>query len=1205
LINLFNHGIKKLNTTILLLVVFFSHAFSSNAQNLTGPELLYPFNQEVLGTTDITFMWTKDYYNSSTYQIQISTSTDFSSPVIDVSGISNNFYAGSGFILGQNYYWRVRKLIGIQYTQWSDNRLFIMFAPTQISGLSVWLDPAEDVTLNGTFVQNLNDQSGIGNHAQQFTIGQQPLYINSDSLINNRPFIRYDGSNDFIEILDHASIDFVSEFSIHVLVRPTVIATNKTILAKWDYATQGSWAFQTDYYNADELMYAPASSLTDPGGTNVASTDANMLLGEPAILNLVFDGTSGDKIKYYKNFTELSKLSTGVVQNTLPNSTATLKVGKYGGVATRYYNGNIGEVVIYDHKLTSQDQSKVNNYLRYKYSPPVSLGNDTIIAGNNLCGAITLKAQFRYKDYLWSTGATTSTITAVNPGNYWVQVTDYLGNISSDTIIVYPPYNVNKPVSNGFLCINDTINWTTTFPSSDFTFLWQDGSTDTNFLITQTGAYSVLISDLFGCSIQSEILNIQIDDYENEVFIGNDTTLCSGNIIELQIGQMETVSYLWTDFSTNSFLEISNTGIYNVETTNINNCIARDTINVIISGIAPISDFSGANSCFGQVNSFTDESSNAPSDAITNWYWDFGDGQNSSFQNPTHTYLAPGTYTIELYVETVGGCGAFHDEEIIIYTLPTAQFSKSGFCSADAIQFTDQSTQGAGIINSWLWNFGQPSSGLNNVSYLTNPTKIYNEAGSFNVILEVTDVNSCVDQVTMNITVYDSPIASFTAEESCENNNIVFVNNSLAVAPSTISNYLWDFGDFTGSIFPVPTKSFPNYGNHNISLEVTANNGCKSLAQSDVYIHATPNAQIEIGPLCKGTYTTLSDVSTISEGSLVSSFWVINGTDIIEGSPGSYKFDSFGQQQIVLESTSDFGCVDLQNVFVDVVEELNASFTTSSSVVAAGEPISFINTSAGATSSDWNFGDGFSSTVPSPVHEFESNFIDSTMLVRLIVSNALGCVDTVENGLLIRPVELDLELANLYLEENNGLYTVAVQLKNIGIITIEEVDLQVITSVGTLLEETWIGNLNPGQNHIYVFTSKPAAITSGSDEIESFICVEGKAYGENNLEESLLSNNKICKNIEEGAPVLLPVYPNPANGNMTVDLLLTDGGESEIQLVDLQGRIVKQILAEQILNAGFYSFEVELMLIQSGTYFVRLISGDTNTMQKVIVTGLE
>ncbi|HEY2796839.1 MAG TPA: PKD domain-containing protein [Thermoanaerobaculia bacterium] len=73
------------------------------------------------------------------------------------------------------------------------------------------------------------------------------------------------------------------------------------------------------------------------------------------------------------------------------------------------------------------------------------------------------------------------------------------------------------------------------------------------------------------------------------------------------------------------------------------------------AGPAPVANFSVApgSPSAGSAATFTDSSTNAP----TGWYWDFGDGGSSTDQNPTHTFAAPGSYSVKLSAGNFGGTG--------------------------------------------------------------------------------------------------------------------------------------------------------------------------------------------------------------------------------------------------------------------------------------------------------------------------------------------------------------------------------------------------------------------------------------------------------------------------------------------------------------------------------------------------------------------
>lgn len=151
----------------------------------------------------------------------------------------------------------------------------------------------------------------------------------------------------------------------------------------------------------------------------------------------------------------------------------------------------------------------------------------------------------------------------------------------------------------------------------------------------------------------------------------------------------------------------------------------------------PEADFSGTpTSIFtGQSVSFTDLSSQNP----TSWSWDFGDGNNSTQQNPSHTYTAPGVYTVSLTASNADGSGTETKVDYITVvnpTAPTADFSgtPTTVTVGGSVDFTDLST---GVPSGWNWTF---TGGTPSTSTAQNPTGItYNATGLYQVSLTATN----------------------------------------------------------------------------------------------------------------------------------------------------------------------------------------------------------------------------------------------------------------------------------------------------------------------------------------------------------------------------------------------------------------------------------------------------------------------------------
>ncbi|OEU43941.1 hypothetical protein BGV40_01405 [Methanosarcina sp. Ant1] len=142
--------------------------------------------------------------------------------------------------------------------------------------------------------------------------------------------------------------------------------------------------------------------------------------------------------------------------------------------------------------------------------------------------------------------------------------------------------------------------------------------------------------------------------------------------------------------------------------------------------------------------SFTDKSTGT----IFMWNWDFGDGNNSNEQNPTHAYAAAGKYNVTLEVMGMGSNAITKVISVVVSKpavaakTPCAAFSTS--ISGKTVKFTDKST---GSPTSWSWNFGDKST-----STVKNPTHKYSKAGKYKVILTAKNAKGS-NQKTSYVTV--------------------------------------------------------------------------------------------------------------------------------------------------------------------------------------------------------------------------------------------------------------------------------------------------------------------------------------------------------------------------------------------------------------------------------------------------------------------
>jgi PGF-pre-PGF domain-containing protein len=254
------------------------------------------------------------------------------------------------------------------------------------------------------------------------------------------------------------------------------------------------------------------------------------------------------------------------------------------------------------------------------------------------------------------------------------------------------------------------------------------------------------------------------------------------------------------------------------------------TINDVI---IPVANFS-ANVTSGAVPlsvNFTDSSTNTP----TSWLWDFGDGSNSTDQNPAHTYVAAGTYNVSLNASNFAGSNVSTQlSYITAAVIPVANFSANVTSGAVplSVNFTDSSTN---TPTSWLWNFGDGSNSTDQ-----NPAHTYVAAGTYNVSLNASNVGgSNVSTQLSYITAFVEPVANFSA-------NTVTGYAPLAVSFTDNSSniptaWFWDFGDDTNSTQQNPTHTYSVTGIYNVSLNASNLAGSNLSSNMTITVTTAPS----------------------------------------------------------------------------------------------------------------------------------------------------------------------------------------------------------------------------------------------------------------------------------------------------------------------------------------------------------------------------
>lgn len=227
--------------------------------------------------------------------------------------------------------------------------------------------------------------------------------------------------------------------------------------------------------------------------------------------------------------------------------------------------------------------------------------------------------------------------------------------------------------------------------------------------------------------------------------------------------------------------------------------------------------------CRGTPISFTDSSvSFAP---VQSWYWSFGDGTTSTFQNPPpHVYNTPGQYEVKLVIKGLDGCVSDTLRRLIIVgTKPVANFQIFDTCMSKPVRVINQSTNIIGTINQWTWIVDGLVMANDQQPILTVSTP-----GPHTVKLVVkTNIGCESDTVTRTFIANPAPVVAITVPHGCMNEPISFLA-SQSDNQTTVIQWNWSFGDGAISQSQNPVHNYSVSGNINVQLNAVASNGCVS-----------------------------------------------------------------------------------------------------------------------------------------------------------------------------------------------------------------------------------------------------------------------------------------------------------------------------------------------------------------------------------------
>ncbi len=366
----------------------------------------------------------------------------------------------------------------------------------------------------------------------------------------------------------------------------------------------------------------------------------------------------------------------------------------------------------------------------------------------------------------------------------------------------------------------------------------------------------------------------------------------------------------------------------------------------------------------------------------------------SGIANVCFTNNSSGTFN---FIYSTGGCS--DTMSVIVSSKPNAGSNQSVCTNTTA-------TMNASGSGTWTAQAGNPASAtITTPNSPTTTISALSVIGNYNFIWTN---NGCMDTVT--ITVNSSSTSSFTINNNnqcLESNSFAFTNTSAGA-----TSYAWNFGDGSTSTATNPTHTYAAVGTYTVTLVASNASGCTATNTNTVTVYGNLTSGGTIGndeAKC-GSYDPDNIVNLVapSGGSgTIEYIWLSNSVNVpnngsngwvvIPGANGpTYNPGTITQSTYYIRCARRDGCssfVGESNIVSKIVNGFPTSGFTINNAIQCSSNNNFIftNTSTGAVSYLWSFGDGTTSTAVNPTKHYNTN---GNFTVKLIITNASGCKDS-------------------------------------------------------------------------------------------------------------------------------------------------------------------------------------------------------------------
>jgi gliding motility-associated-like protein len=454
-----------------------------------------------------------------------------------------------------------------------------------------------------------------------------------------------------------------------------------------------------------------------------------------------------------------------------------------------------------------------------------------------------------------------------------------------------------------------------------------------------------------------------------------------------------------------------------------------------------------------------------------NWVFNGGTVVSGTGAGPySLTWSAQGNYQISLTVDENGCVSPQTDLQAIVNPLPSAFAGNDQLvCSGAPAPIGQPSVAGENYQWSPVMNLSDPTISNPVATPVNNSTATIQEP----YLLFVTDANGCVNTDTVTVSSYPVPVINFNdpGPQCFENNNLLF--SALANIPSGV-NFNWTFSpeaSLLSSSQQDVNVSYSTTGTFAVTLTADYN-GCPAQSYTDsVTISDMPVSNFF--PLvfngCEPLTVPFNNIS-IGDGNTYT--WDFGDGTIGSAPIASHVYQDAGIYSVSLQAVNKDGCASdtLFKNLIQVYALPQGQFVPNPQLANILAPvIQFQNYSTNAVYYNWSFGDGDTSGIWSPSHQYADT---GNYSIILMLRSSEGCVDTI-TGVVRVEDNFSFYIPNTFTPNGDGIND---EFRGYGV-AIRKYQMNIYDRWGKLIfntdnyDKAWDGKMKSGviQNDTYVY----------------------------------------------------------------------------------------------------------------------------------------